>query len=346
MRRLLAFITSCNIKLCLNIIQLPNLGINVDGKAELISTISRQLILLRDGIYNRKQANDQSWSIYAETLIAEIMNVRFGYKLRNRNVGNRQSIGFDLEDPIERVVVQVTSRIDARKIQKTAKHFEDDAWEGYKAFIFILDDNCPERPDLRKYPRFHEQGQILSIATLNGDIPSLEISKIIQIMDILKVYLGAPRQPRMLSTSILERSHYAQKVTFANYANRYSTTLRKCCVPRYHDMLNAEITLGELDLELHFTDSEFWATRIQEFPIAFISRLNEEELESTKTFLSMLFEAEIYKSAFFESFRSNAERDIALWAALDTACAALVAHKSKLISVLGIANDQINDPEK
>ncbi|MBV7522622.1 SMEK domain-containing protein, partial [Ensifer sp. ENS12] len=258
----------------------------MNNKTELLSAVSHQFSLLRDGVRNRKPANDHSWSVYAETLIAELMNVIFDLKLRNRNIGTSQAKGFDLDDPIKHVVVQVTSSNDNNKIHKTAKAFSEKKWAKYKAYIVIIDDAPLKKINLNQYTRFRESGHILNLENLYGLIAPLEIAKIIEIIDLLKAYLGAPRQPRMLSTSVLDADPYTQKVTFANYANRYCFWVEKCIRPPYHDPSIIEATYGELDLELYWMKSSFWATRIKEFPVAFISKLDKDELATTQQFLS------------------------------------------------------------
>lgn len=318
----------------------------VDSKTEFLSSINHQFNLLRDGIRNRKSANDHSWSIYAETLIAEIMNVIFNLDLRNRNIGSSQAKAFDLDDPLKQVAVQVTSSSDRRKIYNTAASFGDEAWAGYTAYVVIMDDVRPGPVDLKNYDRFRASGHILNLPDLYRMIASLALSKIIAIVDLLKAYLGAPRQPRMLSTSVLDASPYAQKVTFANYANRYCFAVENCFRPRFDNPEIIEITFGELDLELHWLHSGLWATRIREFPAAFIATLHDDELASIKQFLVDLNEAERRKDAFFQSFRANVSRDKDLWALLTSAVKAAKSQCQDLISAMRIPADQINDPSK
>lgn len=318
----------------------------VDSKTEMLSSISHQFNLLRDGIRNRKRANDHSWSIYAETLIAEIMNVIFDLNLRNRNIGSSQAKGFDLDDPLKHIAVQVTSSSDPKKIYATAASFGDEAWAGYTAYVVIMDDARPDPVDLKKYDRFRASGSILNLTDLYGIIAPLNLSKIIAIVDLLKAYLGAPRQPRMLSTSILDAAPYAQKVTFANYANRYCFSVENCFRPRFHNSEIVEITYGELDLELHWLQSGLWATRIREFPVAFIASLHADELASTKQFLVTLNEVERHKNVFFESFRANVSRDVDLWALLSSAVKTAKLQCDELISAMRIPTNQINDPSK
>ncbi len=84
-------------------------------------------------------------NIAAEDAAAELLNLAYGLSLINDNRNHKNVAGFDLTDPEEKLVYQITSRTDTQKIYDNLEKFEKYHCQDYPGGIrfFIIGDRRP-----------------------------------------------------------------------------------------------------------------------------------------------------------------------------------------------------------
>ena len=110
---------------------------------EYIGYIEMCLSILATRIDCRAKLNVLDLNIYAETFYAEIINLVFGYNVKNANIEKHNNAGYDLIDSEQRIVIQVTSNTKKDKVQKTIESLDIQQYAGYKlVMLYIGNGKC------------------------------------------------------------------------------------------------------------------------------------------------------------------------------------------------------------
>ena len=100
--------------------------------AESLALLSKQVELLN-------AVNLYDINIIAEDFFTELLNLIFGYKLKNVNVVEKNAPAIDLIDEENKISIQVTSDNSSTKIRHTIHEYIDNkAYEKYDRLIVLI----------------------------------------------------------------------------------------------------------------------------------------------------------------------------------------------------------------
>lgn len=152
-----------------------------------LKQISDTLATLRLQVENRNSLQLYDINILAEDLIKELLNLVYGYNLKNVNIAEKHAAAIDLGDTKMRVAIQVTSDNSSTKIRDTVDKFnEKKLYEKYeRLIILIIAKKKAYRKDYGSQSLFFRM-EILDIFDLLLHIGSLETSKLEKIKDFLE----------------------------------------------------------------------------------------------------------------------------------------------------------------
>ncbi|QAT39173.1 SMEK domain-containing protein [Clostridium sp. JN-9] len=163
-----------------------NKEIYLKNVADSLALLSKQVELL-----NAVDLYDIN--IIAEDFFTGLLNLIFGYKLKNTNVVEKNAQAIDLIDEENKISIQVTSDNSSTKIKHTIHEYIDNkSYEKYDRLIVLI------LTRKKKYSRsfdtnntfvFDKGKDILDIKDLIKSIRGLEIKKIREINDFLEMEL-------------------------------------------------------------------------------------------------------------------------------------------------------------
>ncbi|HHX22642.1 MAG: hypothetical protein BWY74_00847 [Firmicutes bacterium ADurb.Bin419] len=181
--------------------------------AESLALLSKQVELLN-------AVNLYDINIIAEDFFTELLNLIFGYKLKNVNVVEKNAPAIDLIDEENKISIQVTSDNSSTKIKHTIHEYIDNkAYEKYDRLIVLI------LTRKKKYSKpfdtnntfiFNKESDILDVKDLVKFVRGLEIEKIRSINDFLgrelcdKVYSVKETQANEIDT-IIDLIEYISK---------------------------------------------------------------------------------------------------------------------------------------
>lgn len=94
-------------------------------RARVLDGIVHYLTHLRMSVEHLNSLNLQNINVHAEAFFRDLLNLAFGYRLKNINIVQKNARAIDLGDDIERIAIQVTSTSHVGKIKHTHKGFVD-----------------------------------------------------------------------------------------------------------------------------------------------------------------------------------------------------------------------------
>ncbi len=97
-----------------------------------LKNIADSLALLSKEVTVRNAINLYDINIVAEDFFPGLLNLIYGYELRNINHLEKNAAAIDLFDPKNKLSIQVTSDNDSSKIKHTIKEFKEK--ESYKIY--------------------------------------------------------------------------------------------------------------------------------------------------------------------------------------------------------------------
>ena len=190
-----------------------NKEIYLKNVAESLALLSKQVELLN-------AVNLYDINIIAEDFFTGLLNLIFGYKLKNANVVEKNAQAIDLIDEENKISIQVTSDNSSTKIKHTIHEYIDNrSYEKYDRLIVLI------LTRKKKYSKpfdtnntfiFDKGSDILDIKDLIKSIRGLEIEKIREINDFLgrelcdKVYSAKETQANEIDT-IIDLIEYISK---------------------------------------------------------------------------------------------------------------------------------------
>ena len=102
-----------------------------------INIIHEKLSILSTEIKSRGEFNMLDINVLAETFFAELMNLIFGYQLKNINLFERNAKAIDLIDTKNKIIVQVSSDNSKGKVQSSLSGIKEEYKKSKYHFIFI-----------------------------------------------------------------------------------------------------------------------------------------------------------------------------------------------------------------
>ena len=109
------------------------------NREEYLKQIIQDLALLSKEIELRSTVNLYDINIIAEDFYADLLNLIYGYKLKNVNILDKNAPAIDLADEENRVSIQVTSDNTSTKIKHTLSEFiEHEKYKQYDRLIVLI----------------------------------------------------------------------------------------------------------------------------------------------------------------------------------------------------------------
>ncbi len=75
---------------------------------------------------------------YAESFYCEIINLIFGYNVKNANIQQHNNSGYDLIDSEQRIIIQVTSNTGKSKVKNTVELVDKQQYSGYTLVMLYI----------------------------------------------------------------------------------------------------------------------------------------------------------------------------------------------------------------
>ncbi|MGO5064807.1 MULTISPECIES: SMEK domain-containing protein [unclassified Clostridium] len=181
--------------------------------AENLALLSKQVELLN-------AVNLYDINIIAEDFLTGLLNLIFGYKLKNVNIVEKNAAAIDLIDVENKISIQVTSDNSSTKIKHTIHEYIDNkSYEKYDRLIVLILTRKKKysKPfDTNNIFIFNKESDILDVKDLIKVIRGLELEKIREINDFLgrelcdKVYSVKETQANEIDT-IIDLIEYISK---------------------------------------------------------------------------------------------------------------------------------------
>ena len=163
----------------------------VNNRSKLIKKIQRNLSDFAAAIKKDTESGRTDILIDAEEICRGLLNIVFGYKLKNLNQSNRNFPAIDLADDDQRVAVQITSSNTNAKIMNTIHKFLDHSLDQQydTLLIFILVDTTFRQ---RKAPPLPPSLnlQIMTFVDFMQTIKALSIEKLDETASYLEKEIG------------------------------------------------------------------------------------------------------------------------------------------------------------
>lgn len=155
-----------------------------------IDSIETKLSLLVTRVKLRGELNLLDLHVIAENFFRDLLNLIYGYNLRNMNYLNSNIKGIDLIDQNSKVIFQVTSTQTTDKINKSIIKLEE-KYQDYNLKFVIIVDSIPKlfsksKPFDNGYISFDPKKDILDVSSLLKAIVDCDIKKLKAIYDFLE----------------------------------------------------------------------------------------------------------------------------------------------------------------
>ncbi len=135
-----------------------------------VDAIKSRLTELAANITASGRLNQTDIHVISENFYAELLNIAYGWNLKNANVDHPNAEGIDLVDDNEKILVQVSATCSKRKIDHSLKEI-DEAYRGYHFYFLPLIAVPAKSQKMRTYfpPHdviFNPQNDIIEIVDL------------------------------------------------------------------------------------------------------------------------------------------------------------------------------------
>lgn len=156
--------------------------------------IDEKLNLLALRIEKRGKLNLLDLNIHSETFFANLLNVIYGFSLKNLNALSHNVEGIDLVDEKNKIVAQVSSTCTKQKIEASLEKEILSKFKGYRfLFISIAKDAGDMRTKSFSNPHsvtFSPIEDIIDIPVILSNVTGIAIDKQKEVYDFVKKELG------------------------------------------------------------------------------------------------------------------------------------------------------------
>lgn len=168
----------------------------MDGRLQAINRITDQLARLVSNVEIAVKSNRSDINIIAEDIVCGLLNLIYGWQLKNANAVKQNCPGVDLVDGDNCIAVQVTSTNSKEKVDHTWEEFDND--EMRKAYddliIVVITDDNPTKgmKKVQHLPWFSGEKDIWNIPYLMRRIENIQdVAKLQQIAAYMDDQLGS-----------------------------------------------------------------------------------------------------------------------------------------------------------
>lgn len=156
--------------------------------------IEEKLNTLAVRIKKRGKLNLLDLNIFSETFFADMLNIVFGFQLKNLNIIEQNVEGIDLVDEKNKIVAQVSSTCTKQKIESSLAKDIFKKYKEYKfKFISISEDAEKLRKNTFSNPHnvlFQPMNDIIDIISIQNKILAMEIDQQKYCYEFFKKELG------------------------------------------------------------------------------------------------------------------------------------------------------------
>jgi hypothetical protein len=163
-----------------------NKEVYLKNVAESLALLSREVSILN-------AVNLYDINIVAEDFFPGLLNLIYGYELKNANYLEKNAPAIDLVDPKNRIAVQVTSDNSSTKIKHTIEEFnKNKAYQSYDRLIVLIltqKKKYSSNFDTQGMFSFEKERDIWDVEKLMQDVRELETEQIKAISNYLSAEL-------------------------------------------------------------------------------------------------------------------------------------------------------------
>lgn len=167
-------------------------------KDKYINNIISGLGRVQNELNMHNATNHYDINIISEDFFAGLLNLIYGYNLKNANHEKKNTEAIDLFDEKNRIAVQVTYNNDSRKLQETIdKYIKCELYADYKCLIFLLLQNkksYEKKFDTKGLFCFDKKRDIMDINDLTAKIKTLDTEILMKIDNYFAVEIDGYRQ--------------------------------------------------------------------------------------------------------------------------------------------------------
>lgn len=156
----------------------------------IIGEIVDKFSSLKYQIETRNKLGQFDLTKFCEDFFREILNVTYGYNLKNLNTFRTNEPGLDLGDINSKICFQITSQKKTEKIKNTLKKITSEQKQKYNSFNILIIGNKQKTyrisKDLSKPLSFNSSKNIIDIDSLLKEIVTLDIQKLEILFNLFK----------------------------------------------------------------------------------------------------------------------------------------------------------------
>ena len=199
-----------------------NKEVYLKNVAESLALLSREVSILN-------AVNLYDINIVAEDFFPGLLNLIYGYELKNANYLEKNAPAIDLVDPKNRIAVQVTSDNSSTKIKHTIEEFnKNKAYQSYDRLIVLIltqKKKYSSNFDTQGMFSFEKERDIWDVEKLMQDVRELETEQIKAISNYLsaelcnKYYISQHRKVKKPCETTVDPEYKIYK-RFRDFADR------------------------------------------------------------------------------------------------------------------------------
>lgn len=215
------------------------------------SNIRSKLSFLVTEIRSDNSVNLQALNIHAENIFAGVLNILYGWSLKNANAEQQNAAGIDLFDADKKIVVQVSSKHTHKKIQEESinKIVNQTVGDGeptpkYKGyhyyFLAIAEIAKPTKAfTIPNWLTFEPKTDILDLTKLLSDVLNSDIEKQKQLSELLDREMSSDAATQRMKT-VAENTPLSKRNPFRYDAETVSFVGREREMQELHSFLDED----------------------------------------------------------------------------------------------------------
>ena len=191
------------------------------NKEFYLKNIAEDLALLSREVSILNAVNLYDINIIAEDFFPGLLNLIYGYKLKNANHLEKNAPAIDLVDPENRIAVQVTSDNSSTKIKHTIEEFnKNQAYQLYDRLVVLIltqKKNYSSNFDTQGMFTFEKTKDIWDVEKLMKDIRELQTEKI----KAISTYLSEKLRNKYYSVRETQASEVDTIIDLIEYISKH-----------------------------------------------------------------------------------------------------------------------------
>lgn len=191
------------------------------NKEFYLKNIAEDLALLSREVSILNAVNLYDVNIIAEDFFPGLLNLIYGYKLKNANHLEKNALAIDLVDAKNRIAIQVTSDNSSTKIKHTIEEFnKNQAYQLYDRLVVLIltqKKNYSSEFDTQRMFTFEKAKDIWDVEKLMKDIRELQTEKI----KAISTYLSEELRNKYYSVRETQASEVDTIIDLIEYISKH-----------------------------------------------------------------------------------------------------------------------------